>query len=575
MAAQRVTQRLLVSSLLLLTGLFCVVGVAVGLLLENYVREQFVSQQKFRAEKMGQQLDVVLDQMNRLSLSILASAHLQKTFSGIPTPASADYFENHPDVRTDVRETLLSFTSLQPLKGRICLLSEGLDLVDLSNGQDTKRFSKQELAVLTADRLRLLGDQAKVFLGPHKEPWSKYGRDVLSLVRVFRNSEEEFGWMEINQELDSLTWIWSNAGAEGPASIALLDRETVLYRSLVGTVPQDQVMTFPVTLDKVPWTLVLYADRREYGGPLGTTLFALVLLGLMGFVLTALVSWRSLKSTTEPILALTRQVRKIHGLGGELEMPHPKAPEEVRILHRAFEDLLVLQRQEHEALLKSQHQELTARMAALQAQLNPHFVFNTLTSISAYGRKSDGQTVHQMCNALSSLLRYTLESATKPASLAEELEQVRDYCLLMSNRFRPLFEFSLEKDGVFDGVLVPRLLLQPLLENAFVHGFADRPGPWSLKVRATRTETHWQVQVEDNGSGITAERYQEVRQSLEAAVSEENSTFFSRDFSKGKLGLVSSFVRFRLLYGPASQFSLRAAEGGGCLITLGGPCVLA
>jgi two-component system, sensor histidine kinase YesM len=585
MAIRGFWQRLLLSNLVLLTVLFVVAGVSVGLLLDHYLRAEFTSQQYYRVGKMGQQLDTVLDQMNRLSLSILASRQLQETFAKIPRGPGADYFVTHPAVRTDVRDALLSFTSLQPLKGRICLISRNQDLVDLSNSQDTIRFTKTELAALSRDRASRMGDEAKVLLGPHIEPWSRHGREVIALARKFQDSDQQFGWMEINQELESLNWIWSSLRDDKASSIALYSEEgKLLFSNFTSAPPTDRglvdgsetavgKLAFSEPLERAPWKLAIFADKRDFQGPLSNTLAVLSLFGLMGFLLTALVSWTSLRSVTRPVLALTAQVRKIHGLGQDLEKPDSRAPEEVLVLGEAFQDLIGSLRSEHQALLHSQNQGLSARMAALQAQLNPHFIFNTLMSISAYGKKADGQAVHQMCNSLSSILRYSLESAAKPATLGQELEQAEEYCMLMSRRFRPYFDYSIEGSAGIESVAVPRLLLQPVLENAFVHGFSDRPGPWSLRIRAGADRGQWEVSVQDNGGGMMAERIEAVMNELKSVLAQDNSEMFDRDFSRGKLGLVSTIVRLRLLYRDASSFSVETPPEGGCLIRLGGPLV--
>ena len=120
---------------------------------------------------------------------------------------------------------------------------------------------------------------------------------------------------------------------------------------------------------------------------------------------------------------------------------------------------------------------MSARMAALQAQLNPHFVFNTLTCIAAYGKKRDGANVQRMCKDLTAMLRYSLQSSNEPATVDQELDQAEVYLALMGRRYAPYLEYRVDRCPEASRIPVPRLLLQPIIENCFVHGFADTPGP--------------------------------------------------------------------------------------------------
>jgi sensor histidine kinase YesM len=289
----------------------------------------------------------------------------------------------------------------------------------------------------------------------------------------------------------------------------------------------------------------------------------------------AFFSWLALLRITKPIRTLTEELRGISSLDQDPRAPDPKAPEEVTILAGAFGDLFVSLRKEHEARLLLQGQEASARMAALQAQLNPHLVFNTLTCIAAYGKKGDGATVQRMCKDLSSMLRYSLHNSSEPATLEEELDQAESYLALMGKRFSPYLDYSIERNAELSRVHVPRLLLQPIIENCFVHGFADNPGPWRVSVRSCLKGPNWEVSVRDSGAGIETELARRLLAEFEAALAEESRSVFERDFSRGKLGLLSTFARLRALYGERAVFSLESGVEAGLQVRIGGPHGLA
>ena len=587
MFAKRFTNRLLLANLGILLALLVCGGLALSFVLGGFLRADFRTQQGYRVDKMAEQLDGVLDQMNRLSISILASRRISDIMLGIPRDDRNNYFLVHPAIRYEVLNLLLSYTALKPLKGRICLVSDKGDLLDLSNQQDTLAFTKAELSRITATREAAMGDEPKALLPPGPEPWSSRHAAVIALVRRLQDAEQRYGWLEINEQVDSLGWIWESRGNATPARIGLYDMAgTLLYANFNGApgsaaelengrrLPSG-AMVFMADLANADWRLAYFADSKRHELLTGQTMGILAAILLAAFALMALFSWLALTRVTRPVRKLTDEVRGITSLSQDFRPPDLRAPEEVAILTGAFQDLLVSLRREHTARLQLQGQEMSARMAALQAQLNPHFVFNTLTCIAAYGKKGDGANVQRMCKDLTAMLRYSLQSSNEPATIDQELDQAEVYLALMGRRYAPLLEYRVDRCPEASRIPIPRLLLQPIIENCFVHGFANTPGPWRVEIGSRLQGANWEVSVKDSGGGMEAARMRHLLGEFEAALAEESPSVFDRDFSRGKLGLLSTFARLRALYGERAVFSLESTEGTGLLVRIGGPHGLA
>jgi LytS/YehU family sensor histidine kinase len=190
--------------------------------------------------------------------------------------------------------------------------------------------------------------------------------------------------------------------------------------------------------------------------------------------------------------------------------------------------------------------ELQARLAqaqlhALQAQIHPHFLFNTLNAISVLALKGETQCVVRMISRLSDLLRVTLErSAAQETTLAEELEVLGRYLDIERVRFGD--RLAVEVDAADDALdaLVPALVLQPLVENAVRHGISEAPGPGRIAVRARRSGLALRLEVIDTGPGLPAGGM--VREGI---------------------GLSNTRARLARLYGDDGRLRLAEAEGGG------------
>lgn len=199
--------------------------------------------------------------------------------------------------------------------------------------------------------------------------------------------------------------------------------------------------------------------------------------------------------------------------------------------------------------------ELEARLAkahlqALQMQLHPHFLFNTLNAIYVLVR-DDAEAACRMLETLSSLLRLTLKKLDQTlVPLREELEFLKLYLAIEQMRFNDRMKIEFDIAPLLQNVLVPNFILQPLVENAILHGITQTPGEGRLKVSARRKNHRLVLQVKDNGPGLTGKT----------------------EWKNGSgIGLSNSRERLRQLYGEDQQVELENLPEGGLCATLSFP----
>jgi two-component system LytT family sensor kinase len=193
--------------------------------------------------------------------------------------------------------------------------------------------------------------------------------------------------------------------------------------------------------------------------------------------------------------------------------------------------------QEQEKLL------MAARVEALASQINPHFLFNTLTSISSLIR-SQPETARMLIVKLSGLLRRLLRSQEHFVSLREELEAIDEYLDIESIRFGPRLRIEKQIDPASLDVVVPSMLLQPLIENSIKHGLSPKIGEGRITIRSVRQNGHAIIDVIDNGVGVGAGEAQRVK-------------------SSGGIGLRNVNERLRVIYGANYQLQLDSVPGEG------------
>jgi len=206
--------------------------------------------------------------------------------------------------------------------------------------------------------------------------------------------------------------------------------------------------------------------------------------------------------------------------------------------------ILLKQYGESEQRVARLQAELTqAQLQALKMQLHPHFLFNTLNSISSYLR-IDVEIADEMIGRLGDFLRLTLQNPGKQEIVLEkELEFLKLYLGIEQLRFqdRLRLEFEIDPDAL--SVLVPNLILQPLVENAVRHGVAAQPGVGEIRITANRVESELRIQIQDNGAG------------------------FSQQITEG-IGISTTRDRLRQMYGAEGRLTFANQSGGGAVVNL-------
>lgn len=210
-----------------------------------------------------------------------------------------------------------------------------------------------------------------------------------------------------------------------------------------------------------------------------------------------------------------------------------------RIIRRFNQMASHLQAVINSAVEKEQAQK-AAELSALQAQINPHFLYNTLENMRMQCEIDGYYAIGDSLAALGDLFRYSIKWGSNEVPFRLEWDNLKNYISIMNMRYQEDLKCIMEiGEGVGD-VMVPKILLQPLVENSFSHGFKQVLPPWLIVIRAFRKRDMLVIMIEDNGSGIEQERLLEIRQCL------KNDTPLRGEKKKRSIGLIN--VKQRLLH---------------------------
>lgn len=298
------------------------------------------------------------------------------------------------------------------------------------------------------------------------------------------------------------------------------------------------------------WTVVTFIQEAQLTQgfrQVGSLLVAVVAL-LLG--LFYLFSRRFLNAIVSPIQTVAQGMRQLVNNDLDIQV-QPSGHQEIRDLMESFNQM-VLSLKNMLAINEEAHRRKhAAEMQALQSQINPHFIVNTLNSIRFMAQVSGYDGIRKMAAALISIVSCSFRSNVSPYTVREELEVLDSYVYLMQIRYSDSFEVHYQVQPDCGGYLLPRLILQPLVENAITHGLTgmeEEMGQVWVSVYCQGGSLC--LEVRDNGQGMTPQQIQQILRGKLRAKDDNTS-----------IGLENVLGRIRLHYGPQARMEVESQPG--------------
>jgi two-component system sensor histidine kinase YesM len=418
---------------------------------------------------------------------------------------------------------------------------------------------------------------------------------VLTMHRSIRNAltQKELGTISIDFGIEVIQSICEQLYTQGEEKLYILDKKgTIIYGpdpALLGKVLQeewvDRLMALPETSGSfeskskqfagvhifermaapyMEWTLVkqipyesLYKNAREL-----TIINAMIFSLFLVIVITAtlFISFRF----TAPIKSLLGYISKIQSGNMQVDI-QVTSQDEIGILARRFR----LMMQMINNLIMSEYKldiaNKTNQLKALQAQINPHFLYNSLQSIGTLALQHDAPKIYHLLSALAKMMRYSMNTGESKVTLNQELVHVKAYLQLQLQRFENELAVRYDIEESVLSLQVPKMLLQPLVENYFKHGFDPRNPDNLLTIGCTWIQggLKAQIVIEDNGKGMSEPRFNALYTQLK-----NGSDPFDSTESSSHIGLYNVKSRLELYFNGKATMLLERPASSGFRVTL-------
>ncbi len=413
------------------------------------------------------------------------------------------------------------------------------------NNDNLLNFSKM------ADRLQLFSDEAHT-----NQPTDLYLEDIARMIPSYL--------AEARLAIDTRR-------ARDPAYISHYD----LANKTMGYI---RSYSDALNIRQLQKNTTLYQNQSRYMGWLKTA--SIVMIADLIILSVLLVLYMTYKMT-DPILKLARASEEISK--GNFDTPEipVTGEEELRVMAQAFNGMKnsirtyireIHDQSETESLLMEQQMQNmkmqnlldSSRLQALQAQINPHFLFNTLNAGVQLSMMEGADRTTEFLGNLSDLFRYNIQNPDAIVTLQDEVSHVRAYTELMKVRFGTSIQFLFDIDEAALSVGIPPLSIQTIVENACIHGLGNKESGM-IRIRISESTTLVTISISDNGSGMEADIIHDIYKRTDEMLSDIPG---KKSGHTTGIGLVNVIQRLRIFTGQTNALEILSESGVGTTVTI-------
>ena len=315
------------------------------------------------------------------------------------------------------------------------------------------------------------------------------------------------------------------------------------------------------TVDYTRWRIVGVAFPDELLiESLNSFILALLIILAASIILTILIARIVSNYITSPIRLLEKQMDKIHKMEFSPK-PIERASSEVNSLSKTFIEMSIRMKTLMEKIIEEQELKRKSELDALQAKINPHFLYNTLDSVIWLAEQGDDEGVITLVTALAKLFRISISKGHEVITIEEELEHCKNYLVIQKMRYVDKFDFSINIEEDIKYCQTIKLITQPIVENSIYHGIKYLMDPGIIEISANKYENDKiQIIISDNGTGMS----EEVKKSL-------LTTDKKQHIKDGNgIGVYNVNMRLKLAYGNEFGLNIESEieEGTKVIITI-------
>lgn len=331
---------------------------------------------------------------------------------------------------------------------------------------------------------------------------------------------------------------------------------------------KEKIMLNVKYSDLTGWNIAVMVSSKTLLSPL--TKFTRLAIMVTFIILTFLIvlSYMASKRITRPLSSLNKAIKSmsLESLAINPSVELHSGMNEWDRLNISFMKMNTRLKESLDQLLLARTQELQARLTALQSQMNPHFLYNSLATISAMAYEQMSDEIIVMCDNLSDMMRYIAADDSSLVELQTEISYTEMYLTCMKLRYGDMLTCTLDLDASLQKIRIPKIMIQPLVENALKYGTTTSP-PWKISVHGKIADNRWIIEVTDSGPGFDEQELSRFYTQVDDMA--QNNVLPALKLHG--MGLLNVYIRLKLHYGSLMMFDICNLPEQGARVTIGGP----
>ena len=461
-------------------------------------------------DKMVSQVDAYLSEMDQMAQQVKSDPRIINIFNRLQQDASREnYFDVNIMDSIDIASVLTSHNGPSMPIWRISVYNQHGDFISAGasvNPESRVSETLYETDVGAQMRELIDGRAGYLLLPPQEDRWSgTYKARYTSLLRPITNfySKEVYGIVEIQQGVDQL---------ESYLALDVLT-DTVVFlfdgegnqilpagRAYSDLDERDYYVTAKLS-DQYGWRVALAQDRRSMMQPYRSMTVYLFIGSLVTIILLILAVYLISKRISAPLIRLSDEVRKISIDSIQADLVPDESIDEVRELNAAFQSML-------KKMNDSVACEQKAYLLALQSQMNPHFIYNSLNTVKWLAVINKQPVIQKVTDSLIYILMQITNKGSSLHRLTDEIRLLENYTVIQKTRFMNFdIAYSISEDT--QELLIRKFLLQSIVENAIIHGFSrGKLSDGRIELKSYKEEERLHVIIRDNGKGFDVQEWE-------------------------------------------------------------------
>ena len=299
------------------------------------------------------------------------------------------------------------------------------------------------------------------------------------------------------------------------------------------------------TLSNTRWKVAIFTNYESISSTVSNFLIILIILTIVIIVVEGGILYFVSTGITNPIRLLKREMSNVESLKfNPNDLLLIKGNKEVIELSKSFNQMMKRIDELAKKNIEEEEEKRKSELKALQNQINPHFLYNTLDSIVYLIEKKDNEKAEEMIIALSKFFRISISKGRTIIPLEKEIEHVKYYLLIQKIRFGKSFSYNIDIKIDISKYYTIKLILQPLVENAIIHGLKELEGNGKINIEVDKEDDLIKISISDNGFGILPSKLNEIYENMKDKI--KNSS----------VGLKNVYQRLKIYYGEKADLKI-------------------